>query len=121
MKATERKATGTKKKATKRELIDTGSDQPFVRRQVTCQILIPAEHAKSGRARPIPFQRNGRLAEVLERRRSLGPDPYIFGTPTGAPQQEFRTAGRPWCSQSRARMRLARPLMAGSTVRPFGS
>jgi integrase len=55
-------------------------------------ISIPAEHAKDGEARRIPFRRIGRLAEVLERRRFLGPDAYVFGTPSGEFQKEFRTA-----------------------------
>jgi integrase len=56
------------------------------------QILIPAEHAKDAETRRIPFRRTGRLAEVLERRRFLGPDAHVFGTPVGEFQGEFRTA-----------------------------
>jgi integrase len=56
------------------------------------QIAIPAENAKDGEARRIPFRRSGRLAEVLKRRRFLGPDAYVFGTPAGEFQSEFRTA-----------------------------
>ena len=44
----------------------------------TCQIAIPAENAKSGKARRIPFQRDGRLAVVLEKRRFLGPNACVF-------------------------------------------
>ena len=58
----------------------------------TCQIRIPAEHAKDGESRRIPFSRNGRLAELLERRRFLGPDAFVFGTPNGEFQSDFRTA-----------------------------
>jgi integrase len=56
------------------------------------QISIPAENAKDGEARRIPFRRIGRLAEVLKRRRFLGPEAYVFGTPAGEFQKEFRTA-----------------------------
>jgi integrase len=55
-------------------------------------ISIPAEHAKDGEARRIPFRRGGRLAEVLKRRRFLSPDAYVLGTPAGEFQREFRTA-----------------------------
>ena len=35
----------------------------------TGQILIPAENAKDAESRRVPFRRNGRLADVLNRRR----------------------------------------------------
>jgi integrase len=38
----------------------------------TYQISIPAEHAKDAESKRIPFEPNGRLAKVMERRRFLG-------------------------------------------------
>src|SRR5207245_4252531 len=39
----------------------------------THQISIPAEHAKDAESRRIPFEPKGRLAQLLKRRRFLGP------------------------------------------------
>ncbi len=58
----------------------------------TCQISIPAAHAKDAEARRIPFEPNGRLAHVLKRRRFLGSNGYVFGAPTGEYQGTIRTA-----------------------------
>jgi integrase len=39
----------------------------------THQIIIPAEHAKDAESRRIPFEPKARLAQLLKRRRFLGP------------------------------------------------
>jgi integrase len=58
----------------------------------THQISIPAEHAKDAESRRIPFEPRGRLAQLLKRRRFLGPQAYVFGGPTGDYQGTIRTA-----------------------------
>jgi integrase len=58
----------------------------------THQISIPAAHAKDAESRRIPFEPNGRLAQVLNRRRFLGPKAYVFGGATGEYQGTIRTA-----------------------------
>lgn len=58
----------------------------------THQISIPAEHAKDAESRRIPFEPKGRLAQLLNRRRFLGPKGYAFGGPTGQYQGTIRTA-----------------------------
>ena len=58
----------------------------------THQIGIPAAHAKDAEARRIPFEPNGRLAQILKRRRFLGPKAYVFGAATGEYQGTIRTA-----------------------------
>ena len=45
----------------------------------THQIIIPAEHAKDAESRRIPFEPKGRLAQLLKRRRFLGPKAFVFG------------------------------------------
>jgi integrase len=56
------------------------------------QLAIPATNTKDRENRRIPFDPDGRLAEILERREPLGPNAYVFGTPNGAYQQSIRTA-----------------------------
>jgi integrase len=58
----------------------------------THQISIPAEHAKDAETRRIPFEPKGRLAQLLKRRRFLGPKAYAFGGPGGEYQGTIRTA-----------------------------
>jgi integrase len=58
----------------------------------TSQIRIPAENTKDGESRRIPFRRSGRLAEIPERRRFLGPDAFVFGTVNGEFEASFSTA-----------------------------
>jgi len=58
----------------------------------THQISIPAEHAKDAESRRIPFEPKGRLAQLLKRRRFLGPNGYAFGGPSGQYQGTIRTA-----------------------------
>jgi integrase len=56
-------------------------------------IKIPREHTKSRKERIIPFRGNKRLTEILERRRALGDDAYVFGTwASGAFVKDFRRA-----------------------------
>jgi integrase len=55
-------------------------------------ISIRAEHAKDGESRKIPFEEDGRLAKILQKRRFLGPDAYLFGDVDGAFVKNFRTA-----------------------------
>jgi len=54
-------------------------------------LLIPGANAKDGEGRRIPFQPGGRLAMILERRRFLGPQPYVFGSARGRYQATIRT------------------------------
>ena len=56
------------------------------------QIAIPGQNAKDSENRRIPFDPHGRLAPVLKRRAALGPNGYVFGTPTGEFQECFKTA-----------------------------
>jgi integrase len=58
----------------------------------TCQIGIPGATAKDRENRRIPFNPNGRLAAILERRAALGPEAYVFGSATGALQPNIQTA-----------------------------
>jgi integrase len=58
----------------------------------THQIGIPGATAKDKENRRIPFNPKGRLAAILERRATLGPDAYVFGTATGEYQPELQTA-----------------------------
>jgi integrase len=58
----------------------------------TGQIGIPGATAKDKENRRIPFNPNGRLAAILERRKTLGPDAYVFGTASGEYQPELQTA-----------------------------
>jgi hypothetical protein len=52
----------------------------------TCQIGIPGATAKDKENRRIPFDPDGRVAEILARRSKLGPEAYVFGSDTGAYQ-----------------------------------
>ena len=56
------------------------------------QIAIPGHNAKDAENRRIPFDPHGRLTPVLKRRSTLGPNAYVFGTPTGEFQESFKTA-----------------------------
>lgn len=56
------------------------------------QIAIPGRHAKDAENRRIPFDPQGRMAPVLKRRASLGPNAYVFGSPAGAFVANFKTA-----------------------------
>jgi integrase len=58
----------------------------------TNQIGIPGETAKDKENRRIPFNPKGRLAAILERRKTLGADGYVFGTASGEYQSELQTA-----------------------------
>lgn len=56
------------------------------------QIAIPGEHAKDAENRRIPFDPHGRLAPILKRRAALGPNAYMFGSPSDEFQASFKTA-----------------------------
>src|SRR6266545_2296102 len=56
------------------------------------QIGIPGATAKDKENRRIPFNPNGRLAAILERRKALGSVAYVFGTAAGEYQPELQTA-----------------------------
>jgi hypothetical protein len=56
------------------------------------EIANPSTHAKDRENRRIRFDPDGRLARVFERRKPLGPDAYVFGTPGGEQQESMRTA-----------------------------
>jgi len=58
----------------------------------THQIGIPGATAKDKENRRIPFNPKGRLAAILDRRSTLGPDAYVFGTAGGEYQPELQTA-----------------------------
>lgn len=58
----------------------------------TCQIGIPGATAKDKENRRIPFNPDGRLAAILARRASLGPDAFVFGSATGTYQPNIQTA-----------------------------
>ena len=53
---------------------------------------IPGATAKDKENRRIPFNPNGRLAAILKRRATLGPDAYVFGSTHGAYQPTIQTA-----------------------------
>jgi hypothetical protein len=50
----------------------------------THQIGIPGATAKDKENRRIPFNPHGRLAAILKRRATLGPEAYVFGSTHGA-------------------------------------
>jgi len=58
----------------------------------TCQIGIPGSTAKDKENRRVPFNPKGRVAAILERRRTLGADAFVFGSATGAYQPNIQTA-----------------------------
>lgn len=58
----------------------------------TCQIGIPGSTAKDKENRRVPFNPKGRVAAILERRRTLGPDAFLFGSAIGAYQPNIQTA-----------------------------
>jgi hypothetical protein len=59
---------------------------------VPAQIVIPGAHAKDAENRRIPFDSKGRLAPILKRRATLGPNAFVFGSPDGEFQDSFKTA-----------------------------
>ncbi len=58
----------------------------------TYQISIPGATAKDKENRRIPFNPNGRMVAILERRAALGPEAYVFGSENGAYQPNIQTA-----------------------------
>jgi integrase len=58
----------------------------------SCQIGIPGATAKDKENRRIPFNPKGRVAAILERRATLGPNAFVFGSGTGAYQPNIQTA-----------------------------
>src|SRR5688572_409375 len=56
------------------------------------QILIRAADAKDNENRRIPFDPHGRLAPILKRRTTLGPNAYVFGSSDGEFMASFKTA-----------------------------
>ena len=58
----------------------------------TCQIGIPGATAKDKENRRIPFNPKGRVAAILERRTTLGPEAFVFGSETGGYQANIQTA-----------------------------
>ena len=55
-------------------------------------IGIPANTTKDKENRRIPFDPEGRLATILRRRASLGPNAFVFGTESGEYQANIQTA-----------------------------
>ena len=53
---------------------------------------IPGHTAKDKENRRIPFDPNGRLAAILRRRSTLGPNAFVFGTENGEFLANFKTA-----------------------------
>jgi integrase len=58
----------------------------------TCQIGIPGETTKDKENRRVPFNPEGRLAAILQRRGTLGPDAFVFGAEEGSYQPNIQTA-----------------------------
>jgi integrase len=58
----------------------------------THTIGVPGHTTKDKENRRIPFDPNGRLAAVLQRRGKLGPNAFVFGTDDGDYVASFRTA-----------------------------
>ena len=58
----------------------------------THTIGIPGHTTKDKENRRIPFDPNGRLAAVLQRRGKLGPNAFVFGTDDGDYVASFKTA-----------------------------
>ncbi|MGB2714091.1 MAG: site-specific integrase, partial [Vicinamibacterales bacterium] len=58
----------------------------------THTIGIPGHTAKDKENRRIPFDPNGRLAAILKRRSTLGPNAFVFGTENGEFLANFKTA-----------------------------
>src|SRR5688572_17605862 len=56
------------------------------------QIGIPGHTTKDKENRCIPFDPEGRLAALLRRRASLGPNAFVFGTESGQYQPNIQTA-----------------------------
>ena len=56
------------------------------------QIVIRGANAKDGENRRIPFDPHGRLAPILKRRATLGPQAFVFGAVDGEFQDSFKTA-----------------------------
>jgi integrase len=56
------------------------------------QIVIPGANAKDAENRRIPFDPQGRLSPILERRAQLGLDAFVFGLTDGEFQDSFKTA-----------------------------
>lgn len=58
----------------------------------THTVGIPGHTAKDKENRRIPFDPNGRLAAILQRRSRLGPNAFVFGTDNGEFVNDFKTA-----------------------------
>ncbi len=58
----------------------------------TCQIGIPGATTKDKENRRVPFNPEGRLAAILQRRAALGPEAFVFGAQDGAYQPNIQTA-----------------------------
>ena len=58
----------------------------------THTIGIPGHTTKDKENRRIPFDPNGRLAAILQRRGKLGPNTFVFGTENGERIGSFKTA-----------------------------
>ena len=56
------------------------------------QIIIRGANAKDAENRRIPFDPHGRLAAILQRRKTLGLNAFVFGTAEGEFQESFKTA-----------------------------
>jgi integrase len=56
------------------------------------QIVIHGANAKDHENRRIPFDPHGRLAPILKRRATLGPQAFVFGSAEGEFQDSFKTA-----------------------------
>jgi len=59
---------------------------------VKYRVTLRGETTKSAKTRGIPFDPKGRFATILESRRFLGPEAYVFGTVDGKRVTNFRTA-----------------------------
>jgi integrase len=56
------------------------------------QVVIRGANAKDAENRRIPFDPHGRLAPILKRRKTLGPQAYVFGSEDGGFVASLKTA-----------------------------
>jgi hypothetical protein len=82
----------------------------------TCQIGIPGATAKNKENRRIPFNPEGRLAAILERRAKLGPQAYVLAQQPASTSPNFKRLGRPFGCWRTASSRDLRGLVRPGTV-----
>ncbi|HEV8382548.1 MAG TPA: hypothetical protein VGQ29_13250 [Gemmatimonadales bacterium] len=73
------------------EAVDEGIEPRLLLQRWPQRAWSPRSSASGASAR-IPFEPKGRLAQILKRRRFLGPKAYVFGGASGEYQGTIRTA-----------------------------